>query len=58
LEKLESRLRHEMRELEMQLAVKIDDSRDYAAASEDVRKLKFLEKLEGEIASAFDEIDI
>ena len=39
-----------MRELETQLAVKIDDKRDYPAAALDVRKLKFLEKLAEEIA--------
>ncbi len=54
---LEARLQHEMRELETQLAVKIDDKRDYLAAALDVRKLKFLEKLAEEIASAFDRID-
>jgi molecular chaperone HscB len=57
LDRLESRLLHEMRELEVQLAVKIDEDRDYAAAAEDTRKLKFLEKLAEEIASAFDTID-
>ena len=55
---LESRLQHEMRELETQLAVKIDDCGDYPAAALDVRKLKFMEKLAEEIASAFDGIDI
>ncbi len=54
---LESRLQHEMRELETQLAVKIDDWNDYSSAALDVRKLKFLEKLAEEIASAFDRID-
>ena len=39
-------------------AVKIDDEHDYAAAAESVRKLKFMEKLAEEIASAFDAIDI
>ena len=57
LDKLESRLQHEMRELEIQLAVKIDETRDYATAAGDARKLKFMEKLAEEIASAFDEID-
>jgi molecular chaperone HscB len=54
---LESRLQHEMRELEIQLAVKIDDKCDYPAAALDVRKLKFLEKLAEEIVSAFDTLD-
>jgi len=57
LGELESRLQHEMRELENQLAVKIDDKRDYPAAAGDVRKLKFMEKLAEEISSAFDAID-
>jgi molecular chaperone HscB len=54
---LESRLQHEIRELETQLAVKIDDRGDYPAAAMDVRKLKFMEKLAEEIASAFDSLD-
>ncbi len=54
---LESRMQHEMRELETQLAVKIDDGGDYPAAAMDVRKLKFMEKLAEGIASAFDGID-
>lgn len=54
---LETRLQHETRELEQQLAVKIDNEHDYAAAAGAVRKLKFMEKLTEEIASAFDSID-
>jgi len=57
LDMLESRLQREMRGLEAQLAAGIDDRRDYAAAAGDVRKLKFLERLAEEIASAFDAID-
>ena len=57
LDTLESRLQHEMRDLEAQLVDKIDGRQDYAAAAGDVRKLKFLEKLAEEIASAFDAID-
>jgi molecular chaperone HscB len=57
LDRLESRLQHEMRELEAQLAVKIDETCDYTAAAGDARKLKFMEKLAEEIASAFDAID-
>jgi len=57
LDKLEARLKHEMRALHELLGVKIDDEHGYAAAAEGVRKLKFLEKLAEEIASAFDEID-
>lgn len=57
LDKLESRLQREMRGLEALLADRIDDRQDYAAAAGDVRKLKFLEKLAEEIASAFDALD-
>ncbi|MBI5005823.1 MAG: Fe-S protein assembly co-chaperone HscB [Nitrosomonadales bacterium] len=57
LEKLEQRVQHEVRFLQQQLAVDLDDSHDYAAASGIVRKLKFLEKLAEEIGSAFDELD-
>ena len=57
LDKLESRLQREMHDLEAQLASSIDDRQDYVAAAGDVRKLKFLEKLADEIASAFDAID-
>jgi molecular chaperone HscB len=57
LEALEQRMQHEVRILQQQLAVDIDDTREYAAASGIVRKLKFLEKLAEEIGSAFDELD-
>jgi molecular chaperone HscB len=57
LEELEQRMQHEVRILQQQLAVDIDDTREYAAASGIVRKLKFLEKLAEEIGSAFDELD-
>lgn len=57
LDQLESRMKQDTRELEAQLAVKIDDERDYQAASELVRKLRFMEKLAEEISSAYDEID-
>jgi len=54
---LETRMQHEMHELEIQLAVKIDGRHDYPAAAGDVRKLKFMEKLAEEIVSAFDALD-
>jgi molecular chaperone HscB len=57
LEAAEQRVQHEMRFLQQQLAVEIDETHDYAAASGIVRKLKFLEKLAEEIGSAFDELD-
>ena len=57
LDKLESRLQREIRNLEGQLEDRVDASQDYMAAAGDVRKLKFLEKIAEEIASAFDAID-
>lgn len=57
LQSLEERIRHEMRALETGLAVKIDERADYQAAAEDVRKLKFMERLAEDVASAFDEMD-
>jgi molecular chaperone HscB len=57
LEDLEQRMQHEVRILQQQLTVDIDDTRDYSSASGIVRKLKFLEKLAEEIGSAFDELD-
>jgi len=57
LDKLEARMKVETRELEAQLAVKIDTEQDYASAAGLVRKLRFMEKLAEEIHSAYDEID-
>lgn len=57
LGELETRLSHETRELEAQLAVKIDAGKDYAAAAGLVRKLRFMEKLAEEIHAAYDAID-
>lgn len=54
---LEARMHHETRELEAQLAVKIDAEKDYAVAAELVRKLRFMEKLAEEIHAAYDAID-
>jgi molecular chaperone HscB len=57
LDELEQRMQHMVRTLQQELARDIDDTRDYAAASGIVRKLKFLEKLAEEIGSAFEELD-
>lgn len=57
LEQLEARVNQETQALHALLAATIDDEKNYHAAAEGVRKLKFLEKLEEEIASSFDEID-
>jgi len=58
LAQLEARLKRETRELEAQLAVKIDAEKDYAAAAGSVRKLRFMERLAEEIHAAYDAIDI
>lgn len=58
LEQLEKRMQHETRELETQLALKIDTEQDYATAAGLVRKLRFMEKLAEEIHAAYDAIDI
>lgn len=52
LVELETRLQHEMRELEAHLAAKIDIEQNYAGAAEGAHKLRFLEKFAEEIASA------
>ena len=57
LEELETHLQQDMHALQQQLAVKIDDEHDDAAAAGIVRKLRFFEKLSEEIASSFDELD-
>ena len=57
LDELEARLHRETRELEIQLAGKIDAEKNYADAAGLVRKLRFMEKLAEEIHSAYDEID-
>jgi len=57
LDELEARLRRETRELESRLAVKIDTEKNYAAAAELARKLRFMEKLAEEIHAAYDAID-
>jgi molecular chaperone HscB len=59
LDALERRLLAETRRLQQQVGQQLDDENHYnlAAAAGTVRKLRFLEKLAEEIASAFDEID-
>ncbi|MCR4298158.1 MAG: Fe-S protein assembly co-chaperone HscB [Gallionella sp.] len=58
LDKLEVQIKRETRELEAQLAVKIDIEKSYAAAAGAVRKLRFMEKLAEEIHAAYDAIDL
>src|SRR3989338_111237 len=57
LDGLEARLQRETRELESRLAVKIDTEKNYAAAAELARKLRFMKKLAEEIHAAYDAID-
>lgn len=57
LEQQEARMKSGARELEAELAVKIDVEHDYGVAAQLVRKLRFMEKLAEEIHSAYDELD-
>jgi molecular chaperone HscB len=43
--------------LQHRLEIQLDESHDHLAAAGSVRKLRFLEKLEEEISSAYDELD-
>jgi len=58
LGEMEMRMQRETRELEAQLAVKIDTEKNYTAAAGLARKLRFMEKLAEEIHAAYDAIDI
>jgi molecular chaperone HscB len=57
LDKQASQLKADTRKLEAELAEQIDTTQDYLAAAGLVRKLRFMEKLAEEIASAYDELD-
>ncbi len=57
LDALQAEMRRETRALEHVLADKIDSEKNYVAAAELVRKLRFMEKLAEEIHSAYDAID-
>ena len=57
LERLRTALRTEKKELEGALGDSLDSRRDYAAASELVRKLKFLERFDAEIDAAFETME-
>jgi molecular chaperone HscB len=57
LDEQAAHLKGDTRELELQLAEAIDTEQDYPAAAGMVRKLRFMEKLAEEIASAYDELD-
>lgn len=57
LGELETRMQTDTGALQAQLAVRIDAEKNYAAAAELVRKLRFMEKLAEEIHAAYDEIE-
>ncbi len=57
LDELEARLRRENSALESGLALAIDTEKNYAAAADLVRKLRFMEKIAEEIHTAYDVID-
>jgi molecular chaperone HscB len=57
LDRLRAALRIETKELESALGETLDARRDYAAAAELVRKLKFLDRFDAEIDSAFETMD-
>lgn len=57
LQALEAQLSATARQLREVLAEQLDSRRDYAAAAETVRKLKFMDKLVAEIHDAYELID-
>jgi molecular chaperone HscB len=58
LTEIEQKVKRMQQTLEQKMALDLDSTHDYEAASGIVRKLKFIEKLTEEIGSAFDELDI
>ena len=57
LERLRADLSLSKSELEKRIAAAIDSTKDYAGAAELVRKLMFLDRLDGEIDLAYEEIE-
>lgn len=57
LDELEARLQRETRALESGLVLAIDTEKNYAAAADLVRKLRFMEKIAEEIHAAYDAMD-
>ena len=57
LDRLLAELRNEYRKVEAELAGLIDVKRDRDAASESVRKLKFMDKLIAEVGDAYEELE-
>jgi molecular chaperone HscB len=54
---LERKIFDDKQVIEAQIAQRIDVARDYSGASDLVRKLMFLEKLDEEINAAYEELD-
>lgn len=57
LERLDSRLRAEMQQRHERLRQSLDEARDFAVAAEQVRELKFMEKLREEIHHALEALE-
>ena len=57
LDALRSGLRLQKQTLEREIGAAIDERRDYTGAAELVRKLMFLDRLDGEIDAAYEEIE-
>jgi len=57
LEKLLLRLRHQSADIYANVARDIDETKNYPAAADAVRRLMFLEKLEEEVNEALDSLD-
>jgi DnaJ-domain-containing protein 1 len=54
---MRKRLRQEKAQLQTQIGEAIDSRKDYTAAAGLVRKLQFLDRLDEEIDSAYEEIE-
>jgi molecular chaperone HscB len=57
LDALADELRAAHRSIEAQLARLIDDAHDYAAATETVRQLRFMDKLIAEVGDVYEELE-
>jgi molecular chaperone HscB len=57
LDEMRKRLRQEKARMEKQIAEAIDSKKDYAGAAGLVRKLQFLDRMDEEIDSAYEEIE-
>jgi len=57
LDAMRTRLRHEKSLLEAQIGDTIDQKKNYEGAAGQVRKLKFLERLDAEVGEAYEEIE-